>query len=616
MGSFEIARSFESAGVLVSRVAFVLAAVLVLGGCAKSCKDDHPYVPYSVNDAPSGSAAAAEKPPEEDAGTKSAEPSLVAGARTTTWKLEGLELVAPAGKEFALAIVRDVDDDGKKDALAVVRRAAPATGAAELLFYRGSSAGTPVSLATSPVTRIEPGCTPVLRLERVGPRSAFAELGASCPRAAASRGVFVVRLAKEPAITFDVIVRDPAGAPSLALDVDGADRDKDGIDDIALRVAIEGGGPPFEPGPRLSAKVAYFDRPAGPSRDPDEPEASFRAIAAQAAAKAKTKDAASVPVLVQQMRALFRAMCLEGGAPRLVKARGAVGAISCGNSKPLEDAGVAEVRAFVTQGDALRAVTAADVAQAAPATKTAAKTTEITTLLNQVAPGVQAKSSRTLVASIPVVRTPHPAWGAVAFEHGNKLLVRTGTKVIRFEPESGEESDSEVTPWPSQVLSPDGKSRWLEAYNACEGVALRATFAPTGGEGDIKDVLLPVAPALGTRCSGSRGEAAPAVPLAWSARGLETLVAGQPLLVRPESSQASLLASFLDEPGAQGSPRSPSGKAMALATRDGVLVRGAKWSRVRAPDLEPYDDLRACTISDDASMIACEKRGKVVFAAF
>lgn len=600
-----------------ARLSVGFAFLLGLGGCAKSCKDDHPYVPYSVSDAPSGSAAANEKPPEEDAGVKSAEPSIIAPSKTGTWKLEGLELVAPAGKEFALAIVRDVDDDGKKDALAVVRPASPSSsGASELLFYRGSSMGSPVSLATSPVARIEAGCTPVLRLERVGPRSAFAELGATCPRATSSRGVFVVRLAKEPAITFDVVVRDPAGAPSIAVDVDGADRDKDGIDDIALRVAIEGGGPPFEPGPRLAAKVAFFDRLAGPSRDPDEPEASFRAIAAQAAAKAKGKDAPSVPVLVQQMRALYRAMCLEGGSPRLVKPRGGGGAISCGTSKPLEDAGVAEVRALVLQGDALRAVAAADVAQLAPATKTAAKTAEIVSFLNQVAPGVQAKSSRTLVATVPVVRTPHPAWGGLAFEAGNKLLVRTGTKVIRFEPESGEESDSDVTPWPSQVLSPDGKSRWLEAYNACEGVALRATFAPTGGDGDIKDVLLPIAPTLGTRCSGSRGEAAPAVPLAWGARGLETLVSGQPLLVRPESSQASLLASFLDEPPAQGSPRSPSGKAMALATRDGVLVRGAKWSRVRAPDLEPYDDLRACTVSDDASMIACEKRGKVVFAAF
>jgi hypothetical protein len=461
---------------------------------------------------------------------------------------------------------------------------------------------------------------PVTRLERIGPRSALAEVGTVCTRGASSRALFVVRLAKDPTVAFDLSVLDPAGAPRLVVDVDGEDRDHDGIDDVTLRMTIEGGAPPFEPGPKLSAKVAFFDRSAGPSRDPDEPEASLKLIAAQAMARAgKSKEAATVPMLVQQMRMLYRAMCVEGGAPRLVKLRngngGSPGAVSCGSSKPLEDAGVAEVRAFVTQGDALRAIASAELAQLAPATRTTARTTEITTLLAQVAPFVQARSARASI-TVPATRSVHPEWGSLAFEPSGKLLVRGATQVQRVDPETGEASDAEQPAWPNQVLSPDGKSRWLEAYHACEGVALRATFAPTGADGDMRDVLLPVAPPLGSRCAGGRGEAATTIPIAWGPRGLEVLVAGQPLLVRPEVSTASVMQSPLGEMPPFGSPRSAGARAMAVATTQGVLVRTTKSARYRAPELEPYTDLRQCTTNEDASRIACVKRGKVVIATF
>ena len=36
----------------------------------------------------------------------------------------------------------------------------------------------------------------------------------------------------------------------------------------------------------------------------------------------------------------------------------------------------------------------------------------------------------------------------------------------------------------------------------------------------------------------------------------------------------------------------------------------------KAPELEPYTDLKQCTTNDDASRIACVKRGRVVTATF
>jgi hypothetical protein len=613
---------------------FILASVLALASasCSRACKNDHPYVPYSVDDAPSGAAEdAGEATPAvvDAARSGSSEASLIAPPNAERWTVEGVELVAPSGRELLLAIVRDFDGDGKKDALAVVRAPAPKgspreIGAAEIVHYAGSSSPPrPTVVATAPAPRTDAACLPVTRLERVGPRSAMVEVGTVCTSGASSRALFVVRVAKVPAVAFELSVLDPPGAPRLELDVDGEDRDHDGIDDVALRVTIEGGSPPFEPGPKLSAKVAFFDRSAGPSRDPDEPQASLKVIAAQAVARAsKAREAASVPMLVQQMRMLYRAMCVEGGAPRLVKLRNepkgtTPGAVVCGASKPLEDAGVAEVRSFVAQGDALRAVAAAEIAQNAPATKTSSRTKELASLLAQVAPFVEARSTRMVGITVPVNRSAHPAWGSLAFEPSGRLLVRGPSQVTRVDLESGESADAEMPVWASQVLSPDGSSRWLEAYHACEGVALRATFAPTGVDGEMRDVLLPVAPPLGGRCAGGRGEPATTTALAWGAGGLEALVAGRPLLVKPGATSATAMSAPTDEMPPLGSPRSPGGRAMAIATPEGVLVRTTKAARYKAPELEPYTELRQCTTNDDASRIACVKRsGRVIVATF
>ena len=604
-------------------------ASLALGGCAKSCRNDHPHVPYAVGDASSVGAADARAPPPAavtlalDAGAIAAEPALVAPPSATTWTVEGLVLRAPEGRELLFAIVRDLDGDGTKDALAIAR--VPASkdnplevGPAEIVVYVGEH--EPRTVAVAPPPRTDAGCTPVARLERVGARSALAEVGASCTQGGAGRTLFVVRLAREPSVAFEAQIADPPGAPKLTVDVDGADRDGDGIDDVALRVTIEGGAPPFEPGPKLGARLAFFDRPAGLSRDPEEPDASLRTIASHAAARAaKAKDAPTVPPIVEQMRALYRAMCQEAGTPRITKGRSGT-PIPCAATKPLDDAGLAEVRAYVSMGDPIRAIAAADRLDPARLTKTKPPSTpkepSLTDLLAQVAPLVQDTTARALLVTVPP-RGPHPEWAPVAFDAGGKVLVRTSSKVVRVDPDSGTEEDAaDVAPWPTQVLSPDGKSRWLEAYHACEGVALRTTFAPTGADGDVRDVLLPIAPPLGTRCGGGRGEAATTLPIAWGERGLEAVVAGEPVLVRPEAGSAVPLAAMLDQVPPLGSPRSIGARALAIATKTGVLVKTAsKAMRYRAPELEPYAELR-CVVSDDARRLACDRRGRVVIATF
>lgn len=589
-----------------------------LGGC-RACANDHPYVPPAaqVPVATSDDAAATVGSVEFEAGSLP-EPALVAPPRATTWTVGGVTIEA-GGQEIVLALVRDLDGDGKSDALAVVRPAVaerrPGTSTGELVFISGAEGAGAKTLASGPALGAQPSCTPIARLEKIGPRSAFAEIGSACPRGAGSRAVIVVRSSPPtPALALEALVVDPPRAPKLSVDVDAADRDKDGIDDVVLRMGIEG-APGAEAAPPLSARLAFFDRPAGPSRDPDEPEASLRPVSAQATARSsKPKDVASVPALVQQMRALYRAMCLEGGAPRVIKIHGG-SAVSCGASKSLEDAAIAEVRAYATQGDALRAFAAAEAAQLAPATKTAGKTADLQRMLGEVAPVTELRDVRVIGSVADAAHDP-PEWGPLAFEPTGKLLVRHGRSVVRVDPETGDEQPTDVPPWKDEVVSPDGKSRWIEAYHACEGVSLRATFAPVA-DGDMSDVLLPIAPRLGKACSGGRGEPAQTVPISWGARGLEALVAGQPVLFKNDLSLAAALPALLDEVPPPGSPRAHGAKAFALPTARGVLVRGRRgdrWGLARSVELEPYQDLRHCTASDDASWVACLRRRKVVVA--
>jgi hypothetical protein len=616
------------------KLAPVLLLVVAASGC-HGCHDDHPYVPYAIGSsdpdrkdagpeaAPTGSTATS----VVDAGTAFAgEPAVMAPPALSQWAVGGLVLQASPGHVFVSAVVRDFDGDGAPDAFAVTR--SPDGGdPGVLVFYRGSpraepgDAGLAVQMTFAPTIEMphEAGCTPVDRLVSVGRRSVLVELGTQCPPRAGSapdRWLAVIGGGATPRVRLAASIVDPPGAPALAVEGDASDRDGDGLEDVALRVFLEGGGAPLEPGPRVGATLAWLDRPAGLSRDAGATEASFAALAGQAAARDRSpKDAASVPGLVAQTRALWRAVCADGGAPRLVGVSG-TGAISCGSTRALEEAGLAEVRAYVTQGDPLRAALALDRAGRAPASRTPARVVEARGWIEQVAPAVTARRVRA-VSAVPQSGKGHePAWGALAFEPSGKLLVRTRAGVVRVDADAGDEASADdVTPWPAAVTSPDGTLRWIETYDACDGVALHATFA--GGD-DMRDVALPVAPSLGDRCSGSRGAPARALAVAWGPGGLEAIVEGQPLLVSPETSRASLLAAFLDSPAVKGAPRSPDGKVLVASTSVGLLVRNASRARLlRAPELDgTWAEQHDCAVSSDATHAACVRAGRVWVGAW
>ncbi len=605
---------------------FVLACVM-LGGC-KGCKNDHPYVPYAITDDAGDAEAALDASEEASAISPHEQSATQAPANATKWTLQGRDgasvtLVAPAGMVFELGVVRDFDGDGKNDAAAIARQAGQENDLGALLYYHADASGllAPVVVAASPsLAPAGAACTAKRRMSAIGRHSLYVELGAACTAPSSkdpSRQISVWTLRSAPRVHLSAQVIDPPGAPKLSFAVDASDADGDGLDDVLLHASVEGGDAPFEPLPRADATIRWFDRPAGMSRDPDGPDGSLRVFASGLAMRAaKAKDAPQVLAQARAVRVLWSALCGDGRAPRVVHLFGGA-PITCGASRALEEAGLAEARAHAALSDPLGAIVSLDRAQLPPATKTAQRTKDAEGWIAQLAPITQATSVRAIAAVPQSSRSTTPAWGALAFEPSGKLLVRTAAGVVRVDPEQGDETDaSDQKTWGESVVSPDGSQKFTEAFEPCDGASLHATFVATDATApDVTDLLLPIASHTLSRCANAKGTAAPVVPLAAGNAGLEVIIAGEPILVT--AGHASLLRAALGQATPHGSARSPDGKTFAYATSLGVLVQGTKSRVMRHTTLDgTYGEQRDCTTSDDGTRVACVRAGKAWVAIF
>lgn len=578
-----------------------IVVVLVLSGCGRGC--GKPYVPYTIDEAgTTGDLIEAGQPLVArvfDAG-----PARVAPPNTTSWEVDGVTWMAPEGRVFRLVLAADFDGDGAKEALATV---GPSEGAppapTELVYYASNGGGrTTATLASAPPA--PPNCVfenDVLLPS--GDRSLHVAIGSRCTEPTPSRR-FVGLVSVEGAraqLRAAVTVTDPPFLPPLDVMFAARDEDQDGRADVTLTLGLAGGGPPFEPGPPVSVRASWLDRPAGLSRQADEPDASFQKMAAGLTARAvKAKEAVTVPDAARQLETLFRAMCPQAGQARLQQWQ-EVQPLSCGE-KGIADAAIARARAFLTMGDVTRALAAWQAVRPSDRTASLRKSIE------QAAPARRPQLLRGVQAKPDTDASLSPVWGALAFEPDGKLLVRSMGQVVRVEPMSGQEAVAEgERPWPAQVQSPDGWL-WRDAFDPCDGLSLRATFTVPGGE--PREILLPVEPSLAP-CAGR--PSVRAVAYAWTPRGLLAWVGGVPLSFAPDFKHALPVTAFGEALPTRGAPRSPNGRVFALPTVEGVLVRGDKTRLFRAEEWEGvYADLKDCTVSDDGSRVACVKAGRAM----
>ena len=607
-------------------LAAALVCLLAAGsGCSK-CGGSHPYVPYAIGEGGVGAsdedAGAAEATAGDAGAFFAAVPALLAPPNVSDWTVDGLRLVAPPDTLFGSAVARDFDGDGLRDAFAIVQKA----GSIEeiiIVYYKGLADGKVGAGAIVNRPSLDDGPCPVppngtdaktmTHLFVVGAHAVLAEVALPCLHG--STRLLRVASAEKGNVRdrFDLMIDDPAGQPPLAFEADASDLDGDGIDDVALRVTIDSSTAPFEPAPKTTATMKWFDRPAGLSRDPEEPDASLRRVTSSLLTKSKTKDAASVPAAARQVRALYAAICQEGGSPRMAIGSWRHG-ISCGPSHALEDAGVAEARAYANTGDVLRALVARDRAEAPPSTHTPQRAADADAAIAAAAPTVNQATLRAVSAIPQIHRTKGPAWGALAFDDANKLLVRTLAGVVRVDPAQGDESAAtDVATWPNDVVSPDGTLRFLEAYSPCS-YSLHATIAPVGAAElslDVKDVPLPIESPLGVACSGAKGNPVSAIPVSWGPSGLEAIVAREPIVFAADWKGASAIAQFASQPSPHGSPRSPDGKSICLPSFAGIVVKSDRTRIFKAPELEGgYGELRDCTVSNDGVHVACVRGGR------
>lgn len=596
-----------------------LACVGELSAC-DGCHSKKPYTPYRLSDGPpastvppGGSAA----PPAGSASTgplPDVGPAFSAVLGTTAprdgyrWPLGSGSVDAPPGRTFGTGLTVDADGDGTPDLFAWTKASDSLHG--ELWFWPGSNPGIGRAVVSVPADVLVQGCTATPALTQVGPRTAVLDFDPRCParvRAKAVHWVAVLRLqpaGSPPEVALDLRIGGLYEGESVHVAADTRDRDGDGRNDFTATLTLSGAPQPFPPGGSASATLAFFDRPAGLSRDPVEPQASLKALASGLIAEGRRKTTAPrVGPDAAATRRLYSLLCEEAGKPTVVTTAGPV---PCGDTRRLpEDATVAEIEAALNVKDPIAALAALGRLDAlSPRRK------DIEALVAKHVPTIPGLRVRTTVA-VPLLQ-PSLSYGAVAFAAGGDLLVGTRTGLVRVDRVSFDELATEPDPaWSPSIAWSPGKSaptwKLTRVEERCEAPFFVGHFEAADRS---TDVPLPVTP-TGARCVPSPRVSAE--PLGSTAQGALLAVRGDILAFPTDDPPRALVAESLAAlPGHSpdlGVSRSPDGTVLALPTSRGILVALLKgtgraatarlWSGPTA------DGAVACVPSNGGDRIAC-----------
>jgi hypothetical protein len=280
-------------------------------------------------------------------------------------------------------------------------------------------------------------------------------------------------------------------------------------------------------------------------------------------------------------------LCAESGVTRVLDGEGAP--LRCGKLASFVDRlAAAEVQAALTRSAPLEAVA---VLSRDGWYQGAISERQRKSLVKDIEKAVPLQPiARTLVLEA----RPQPSQGPfrlspLGFQEDGSLLVQTAGGLIRVPPDASREepiTEGGPEPWPLEVVSPNG-ARITGAVHACDRSELLLTTS-------AEPIVTPLLAARPGPCAGGRAPVTTLVPIGWSARGLEAIVAGS--RIGADSGRARL-----------GAPRSSDGHVVT-ATPLGALVVGEHTALWRVPELAAPS---ACVVANGARAVACVDGGRV-----
>lgn len=584
--------------------------LLSLGACSKSCKNDHPYVPYAI-DGGSGAATKADDAaaPIEvrgpvDAGSVA---SLAPSEDGQTIVLGATTLQAPAGMTFGLSALAHLCGGGQ-DLLAFVRskersRALPG------VYLAGSCTGGQLKpLLSEGVDIQDPSCSAEFVVTPLGAgntQTAFVDQRVVCAGhsgfAQPRRVALVGWSAGQISLRFVAQLTEAPGAGRLGLIPSVRDLDADGIVDLSLSVQAA------EPLPGVgSLQLRFYDRPAGPTRDPDEPARS--AMEALRALEGRvSKDPEGALRGAAQLRELLRAVCAEGGAPAVSLPSGP---LTCGIGPVLGGLLSLRIRAYLQQGDAVSAAAVLREAERGVSVYDAKKRGELAAQFRRGLALRELPPPRSLPAVVgPAPRGP--ALAPMSFDERGGLVFRDETGPRRWDPDSDaiDATAAAQIDAAGKLVTKDGSLRLIEVYDPCDGGRLRATLAPTGA-GEPRDIVLPLDADFGARCV-RHGPEIPVLALGEGARGLEVLAQGRRVLLPLRGGPGLAVGLKTPVEGVTpGGAASPDGQVIALPHGAAVLIAAAG----KTPALHEGQGavLSRCVVANQATHVACVQDAKLV----
>lgn len=580
--------------------ALTLSGALV--GC-NSCSEDPPYTPFSVGSSSASAVAANTGGAAADA-TPSSEPmpeppfkgkaALKAPAKAVKWKVAGMDLSAPDGHAFELALEADFDGDEKPDAVTwSVAQEAGKGAAGTLTFFSSSGKSKPLTDLPGFVPT-GPECSLTTKLDQTGPKTVTLITRAACktsliPRSPVGALTVLAPAADKPKL-IELRLADVVPGERRQIQIDSTDHDNDGLDDVSLKLRLERGSH------SATASFAWYQRAQGTARDDSEPRKSLESASYGALSLAKKTGRKALPQIHTQQR-LWVNVCAESSTPRLFDAEG--NPIPCRAESALARLNEAEAQAALHDKQPALALALLErdgwLGHVEPKTLAALATAAKAQL--------QSKSVELKRLSVKALsRGPEPRLSPLSFEDSGALLVQTSEGVQRVSP-SGEVSDAseEVDAWALSLKNSSGVvSRIL---TPCDGSEVQ--LGPAQGDAVPTGILSPRPGACSMKSSVPQLNL---VVLGVDDKGIEGFLAGTH--IGPDKSRAEMVM----RPHQAGTARSPDGKFEVLPLEAGLAVLSDQKPELWTAAGLDTGGLGDCVVASKASAVACvESSGSVVF---